>query len=721
MGQQPAAPFEPDLSGIPDAPSTPRGRQGGPGARGAGAGGGGATGGAEPDLSGIPDADHSGVFATRAGRVASRTFDTAVLQPVEGMFGMGVGLVTQPLTTISAATHALLDPTAEHLARATEIRTKGGGSFWDSPADFADWGQEMVRAIPIVGPVAGAIADPAARATNPGGQAEDTDEAIAQALGQVAAPAVAGRLLGRVKAQKGAQTGMQSRVPLTRAERTSGAFPRFITDLTERTVAGAGRFAKFRAEQQLALQREADLLATAIDLGERSGGDTGVLVQRAIERGKNALRARGEQLYGQIEQQVQHQVVPTPKTTTTMVQSPIVDASGNPIMRPQTTTTMVNRNVGGAQPMTDKLRQFAQKELARIDAESELIPPQELARSRGILQQIIDSPDRVPFKAMQDARSDMLKIARSFGDPVPGKAGALAKQLAGRMDAAMEDAARGLGGQPLVDQLREANATWEQLKTVYNDRFVANIAKKSPEVIAKYVQRADVDQITMLRDHLPTKTYDALRGRIMRDIIGGAMSPAPSATSTGIAQQLQQTTLAHGVTPIASTPVMNGAAIRKQLAALGPAKVDVLFGKNATTQLEEIAALADRVAPKASRQLPSLMAGGVNAMIFAPLLYALKAEPSKFTAAAVGAAGAQAAGWNAMAQVLTRPQGLTSFRAMLRGMSTNNGRAALLAGLQLTRQLNALSDLSNPEVAEDAIAQAGGRTESQFAEAAAAR
>ncbi len=512
-------------------------------------------------------------------------------------------------------------------------------------------------------------------------------------------PAAISRLAGRVKAVK-----HTDRVPLTHAERTGSGISKFWSDLTERTVAGAGRFAKFREEQQLALQREADLLASAIDLGEKSGGDTGMLVERAVNRGKDALRARGEQLYAQLEQKVAHTNVTTPVTTTTQVPSTILDASGKPMMSTQSTTKNVTRRVGGAQPRTDPLRQFAAKELARLTEESELIPPQELARTRGILESIVNAPNRVPFKAMQDARSDLLKIARSHTDPVPGKAAGIAKQLAGRMDGAMEDAALKLGGPQLVAELREANETWSQLKTVYNHRFIQRIATGgnkalSHERIAAYVRTADVDQISMLRDILPPKTYDVLRGRIMRDLIGGATSPPPSVSTLNQIRNRAgiSTTGASGFT--SDTPTLSAANLRKSLATLGPEKTDVLFGKNATKHLEEIASLADRVSPKAAKSLPNLMAAGVNATIFSPFLHPLGLVSNPWVLPAVSAA--TAAGFNGLAQVMTRPRGMTAMRAFARALATNNGTAATLAGLSLTRQLAELSDVSRPEVAKE--------------------
>lgn len=602
---------------------------------------------ATPSPSSIPPAHRFLAEAVQAG----------IVEPTVGLVSLARGMWDDPVGTAAAVAKSIGVPVIEGLQEATAARERG---------DAGAWTRGMVKAVPLIGPVADQILDSI--------EAGDYAGAAGRGVG-TAATFFVPKALGRIKATKA--TGP---VPLLRAERTPGGVPGFVTALSERTTPGARVFAKFREKQQAALQAEGERLAGEISALKRTGTDVGSEVRRMVDQSREQAKDAARPIYDMIDAQVATQTKRVPVTRD--VPSRIVGPQGEALTVPERTLQKVE--VGGVQPETKVLKDVAIPMLRKIRQESKLIHPDELSRTTKLLEQIIRSPHRIPFSAMQSARSSLLGIVRSHGDPIPGKAGGAAKLLAGAVDDAMLDAASQSGIAGLPEMVREANALWRDAKTIYNARFLKNIGTASPETIPALIQSADLAELGLLKGALPPKTWDAARAHLMREMVSDAISSPPTPTATTFAAKF-------GITPAGKPPVaprFDGKKLTTRLRSLGTEKSEFLFGRTGVDGLDDLAGLAERVQPGAvNRAATGLIAAGLNASILAPFMGPLL-RPSMFLSpAAMAASSAYAAtaygSLNLLARILTKPEGMTTYRRFLRGLSTDNRPLMIAAGLRL--------------------------------------
>lgn len=591
------------------------------------------------DLSQLPD-------AAPEPPGALRRFLSAATESIRGLGTLATTAVSDPVGAAGMVGEAIIGPTRDHLAAATAARQRGDAGAWVS---------HMLRAVPIVGPLGEAIGEPL----------QEGD--VATASGRVVDTA-AGYLLpkglSRVKAQK--PTGP---VPLLRSERTGSGVWQFVEHLGERTIPGATIFRRFRERQQTALQQEGERLASNLSHAVRGHTEVGTRVQHAIAQSLQDRKLAAGQLYDLIDNYVRTHTARVPVTRE--VPSKIVGPEGQPLTVPQRTLEKVD--VGGVHVPTGVLKRVAIPMLRRIQRESQLLPPQELARTRALLERIVSAPKQVSFSAFQDARSDLLAIVRSHGDPLPGKAAGAAKLLADTADDAMMTAAQASGIPDLPILVREANALWREAKTIYNARFIERVVKDSPEAIPELIHKADIDDLKLLQQAIPAPVFASARARIMRDLLQAATEPpTPSAplTLTGLSDAV-------GLT--APSPQLSGRKLNQALQRLGVEKATVLFGARGVEGLEEVAALAARVKPQdVNRVAGGLVAAGVNASILSPLL-----RPFGVELVSLGTTATVAGGIHVLSRVITRPEGLTAMRQFLRGLSGTNPRLAMTAGMRL--------------------------------------
>jgi soluble lytic murein transglycosylase-like protein len=584
--------------------------------------------------------------------------NSAIGEPIEGVIALARGMWDDPLGTMKALGTGITEPIVTNLKAATAAREAG---------DAKAWTQSMLKAVPLLGPVWEQIA--AQQASG------DTAGAMGRAFGTAATFALPATMRGIREVKP---TGA---VPLLRSERTGSGVSQFIEQTVERTVAGRSVFRAFRERQQRALQSEGERLAQSFAHLPLGDTDTALIVRRGIEQSLQDRKLATGQLYDMIDDMTASRTRRVAHVE--QVPSRIVGPSGESLTVPQRTLRKVE--VGGVQPETRILKTVALPMLRRIRQEGKLIPPQELARTVDILTQIIKSPKTMTFSAFQDARSSLLAIVRSHGDPIPGKAGGAAKLLAGAADDAMMTAARKSGIPNLEDFVREANALWHEAKTVYNAPFIEKILKESPETIPALIRAADIDELTLLRSAVQPATFKAAQARIMRDMFELA-TDAPVPSGTGAAAQI-------AISPTAAVqnyPRLSGQKIMSELRRMGPEKAETLFGRDGVKGLQEIAHLAEIVKPQdVNRVAGGLVSAGINASILGGLLY------GTFTrgAAAPASAAAMYASINSLSRVLTRPEGITSVRRFLHSLSVGNRPLAIAAGMRLSVLIGQENDL----------------------------
>lgn len=228
------------------------------------------------------------------------------------------------------------------------------------------------------------------------------------------------------------------------------------------------------------------------------------------------------------------------------------------------TTLPIPGRVGGVWARTATIKQFAETMRRRIDRMAELVDPEELTGIRRQLDTISRSPDKVGFQAMQDARSALMGIARRLDDPVPGRSGGLAQQLASLANASMEKAAKDSGVPGLLDQVRSANAQWGFIKESFNETVIKKLLESAPERLPEYVRQADLSDIRRIRTILPAADMNELRAAIVRDMLDKGDFTALSAADTK-------------------------SSLGGQLRSMGQDRLVALFGREAQQRLQRAA------------------------------------------------------------------------------------------------------------------------------------
>lgn len=505
-------------------------------------------------------------------------------------------------------------------------------------------------ALPVIGPMAAGVGE------NIG---SGEPERIAQGVTDVASLAAPVPIRGMLRARS-RRAPDPTAVPVTASERSGGALPRFAERLTERTIPGAGVFERFRNRQQQALQGLADDLVSRVSRERPTPEQAGLTMQRALDDAMERMKSEAGAIYGQIDE------------ATAGMQPRVVPREGGALHVAGPGGLPVAAGLEGG-VATAGLKDVAAPLLRRLDDESALIAPQELSRSRQILERIVNAPEQVSFRVMQDARSDMLRLARSFDDNLPGKAGGIARQVSEVTDDAMMRAAEQSGVPGLPGQIREANRLWRSMNETFKDTVVKKLVDAAPERLPDYVKAASLDDIRRLSDLVPESAMNDVRASIVRDMLNRSTSG-----------ELQRSgSLLTGVSP-ASPPVLSGTQLRGRLEGLGQPKLEALFGSRTATELSDIASLAERVGTRKSPGMAGLIAGGINAAVLSPVL-----APLGLGSLGLAQSAGLTAGFNAVARLLVRqPVARTRYLEMLRALERGDVNRAMQSGLAVSAMLN---------------------------------
>lgn len=527
-------------------------------------------------------------------------------------------------------------------------------------------------ALPVVGPMA-------ARAGEAIGRGE-TAYGLGQATGLVA-PLAAGEALRSVRA-----TRPIGEIPLTRGERTGSATSKFAETLTEKTIPGRTAFQRFRQRQQQgvidAAQRAVEQVSTILGTpGEAYG--IGSRAQKAVTTAKQEFIAPIQAAYRTIGDLTETQIRRVPKIEDVPSAAGLVDEFGQPVSIPK--RIMQKTQVGGLQPETRGLKQFAVPLLRRVREEAQLLPPEQLKPVIESLTRIISAPKQLSYQAFQDARSDLLAIARRHGDPIPGKAGGLAKKLAALTDDAMEQAAEGSGitvptadgAMPLQKFVRQTNALWAEAEDTFNQSVLAKMAEHAPERMHQLLETATIDDIAKLKKFLPPRQTQQLKAKLLdswlqQDIQGEPLVPGVK-----------------GLPEATAGPSIQGSQFRRRIERFGLDRAAALFGDDELQGVLSIAKTAEQLAKNRGDAAAGLIAGGINASLLSagPVALAALAWYGDLGSAAVtlGGAAATTMGLKIAAKLMTSPEGLTTMRQYVRAIGQGHLPEATLAAQTLSR------------------------------------
>jgi hypothetical protein len=234
-----------------------------------------------------------------------------------------------------------------------------------------------------------------------------------------------------------------------------------------------------------------------------------MMVQQGLEQHTAAFRVQQNQMYSDIDAAVQEHVVQTP------VQQ--VTGAG---FHQQVKTVMKETLEGPAMPSTAGMKEFAGKQMALLKQQEKILNPNLLAKSREMLQTIIDSPPNVTFKAMSATRSDLLGLTRQLDDALGGKQLGFAKKLAGLADESMMGAADKSGIPGLPDQIRAANKLTADTHAIYEQALVKKVVEtKKPEAIASLISGKSVglEETRDLFKVLPKEIHPAVQRQVLVD------------------------------------------------------------------------------------------------------------------------------------------------------------------------------------------------------------
>jgi len=591
----------------------------------------------------------------------------------------GSAVVSDPLGTAASLGKGILAESGEQLGKAKQAAQTAIGAPPGSALQIASAIEAPARvatAVPIVGPMVARIGEAFGRG--------ETAYGLGQAAG-AAAPLAAGKALRGVRPVK--PTGP---IPLTRGERTGSAVSKFAETLTEKTVPGRARFQAFRQQQQEALISATRDAIEKVATVTGSPGESYRVGQRALsalDEARENFTAPIKADYGRIEEVTATELKRRPRVDMVPSEAGLVDEFGKPVSVPK--RTMEKVEVGGLQPETRSLKQFAIPLLRRVRDEAKLVDPAQLKPTVDALTRIVSAPKRLSYQAFQDTRSDLLAIARRHGDPIPGKAGGLAKKLAALTDEAMETAAVGskiqIDGVPLQQFVRQTNKLWAEGQDAFNQSVLKKMAEEAPERLHLLLERATLDDLATVKKFLPPRRQADLKAQLLDKWLRGDVQG--EAVVAGV----------QGLPEATAGATMRGGDFRKAIERFGRDRTLALFGPDTTKELLSLAKVAEQLGKGKGEAAAGLIAGGINASLLTAGPVAMAAAAfGNFAAAGGTLAGAAASGvaFNIAARLMTNPQGMRGLRRYLSALGT--GRIGEIQAAAV-----ALSDIYGRQEAKD--------------------
>jgi hypothetical protein len=409
----------------------------------------------------------------------------------------------------------------------------------------------------------------------------------------------------------------KSPVDLFRSEKTGGKLSGMLTGISEKSLAGAPVFKPKRARQQQQLINNVNEIIDEISSFRGGVEETGIRVLNAVERGKDRLLDAAGKLYTFIDEAVEPTIVRRPTTITQP--SSMVGPKGEAL----TTTRRVLRKVeeGGVAVETAPLKRVVIPLLKRLKKQAEIMPSPLLKSSREQLEVILRAPKRIGFIAMQDTRSDLLKIGRRLDEVITGKQAALSKKIAHAADGSMEAALKGAERPDLLQILRAANAETKYAHELFDKTMLGKFVQRNPQGAHKLLITMPHGEIRQMRHLVGEKTFAEMKVRLLRDMlddaIQGELSPrlAHQAESLGIPGAVGSAVgTGYQLLQPAGGAVLRGKGskgLMTQLENLGNERLLNIFSKEEYSNLVRGAQLAEKVSGQAGG-IASLVAAGLN-------------------------------------------------------------------------------------------------------------
>jgi hypothetical protein len=344
-----------------------------------------------------------------------------------------------------------------------------------------------------------------------------------------------------------------------------GKAPHFTERMLKGNILSGPQMERFRTAQNAETKAAVDKIADSISNFKGTPEELGQKVQEGIAQHKEQFRKLQNQMYEDIEKDVDERTVKVPIIT--QVPSGVLGPDGKPLMK--NITRLQDQVIDNVMPSTKGLKAFAREKLAELDQQAKIMQPELLAKARGMLSAIEKSPDRVPFSTVKNARSDYLGIARQLDQALEGKAAGFAKKMSQLYDESMMDAAQKSGIPGLVDKVRAANKFTADEHQMFEQALVEKIVKtKKPEVIATMLRGNTIgnQETRDLFRILPEKLHDPVRRQLLVDTMR------------------QSTDL--------NTKVFNERRFAEILGKMGDERGKIIFGKNWNNVKDLTAALS---------------------------------------------------------------------------------------------------------------------------------
>ena len=438
----------------------------------------------------------------------------------------------------------------------------------------------------------------------------------------------------------------------------AGKAPSFFEKLAKGHIFSSGKMQAFRDEQNAQTKEAVNKLADSISNFKGDSSELGKLVQDGIEHHRQQFRVLQNQLYKDIEGQVNERTIKVPVTTTKQVPTGLVDQYGKPTFTTVHNTTLQDQIVDDVMPSTIELKKFAAQELKKLDQVEKILDPNLLGQSRSMLQNILDAPKNLTFSAMRAARSDTLAKVRELDQALAGKQAGLAKKMASLFDDSIMDAVQKSKIPGLEDAVRAADKFTADEHMMFEQDLVKKLVEtKKPEAIA-----------TLLRGR-PTGGSAVGTGI---DETMDIMNIIPNNFHAPIQRQLLLDTMRQSTNRVSK--VFNERKFAESIGNIGDERGVLIFGKN-WSNIKELTSIMERIngptglggGTGAALQNIGAIRGIVGASYLAPLALVSGGHIEGAAGSAVG----QLAFMRGLANALTHPEAtaklLTAIQVALRG------------------------------------------------------
>jgi hypothetical protein len=289
-----------------------------------------------------------------------------------------------------------------------------------------------------------------------------------------AAKAITPRLKGAAKvfAEKGREL-MPEHIgtELTPAQATETRILDVIENVVEHSLFGGGRYRKFREGQAKLITRIADDIATKMG-PDATDHEIGQLVQDTLRKEADSFYSAARIMYSRVDELARGLKISTKEL--------------------KKEAAKLQQTVG----VTDKPTQ-------------------------ALLKQITSMNNEVPFKQLQQMRSDLLSMGyrKVEGELVPGRTARFARKFAGRITDIFESPEKGLT--PIArESLKRANKFFAEGKQEFSYKLLRSLTLNEPEKVMRRVfAKGAIEPIRRIKKIVGPEAFSKMRGHHARKLL----------------------------------------------------------------------------------------------------------------------------------------------------------------------------------------------------------